>query len=114
MKRILPIFVFALFLSGCGMCGNNTVLSVTSPNGGYVAVVYTRDCGATTGFSTQVSILTAPGRLKNRPGNILRLDREVNVSVKWNSDMKLAIKGSLDAEDFLRETSFKGIQIQYD
>jgi hypothetical protein len=46
-------------LAGCGDagCGNAVLQDLPSPEGRRHAVVFTRDCGATTAFSTQVSVL---------------------------------------------------------
>jgi hypothetical protein len=39
------------------LCGNDPISETPSPNGQMKVVVFQRDCGATTGFSTQVSVL---------------------------------------------------------
>jgi hypothetical protein len=57
-------------LAGCDSGCANTVLSdAASPDGRRHAVVFERDCGATTGFSTQVSVLPA-GRSPSGGGNV--------------------------------------------
>jgi hypothetical protein len=69
----------------CGkmdMCGNEVLARVASPGGGYQAVIFERDCGATTGFSTQVSVLPADATFREQPsfwsateqGNVLVID----------------------------------------
>ena len=45
---------------GCGAldpCGNEIVSRKASPSGSHEAVVFERDCGATTSWSTQVAII---------------------------------------------------------
>src|SRR5687767_10343542 len=59
VKRRLPAIWAALLLFGCDMCGNDIQLTVVSPDRKLKAVVFERSCGATTGFSTQVSVLPA-------------------------------------------------------
>lgn len=61
---------------GRGMCGNEVLYAVPSPSGEHRAVVYQRDCGATTGFSTQVSVLPERTRLPNEPGNVFVADTD--------------------------------------
>jgi len=40
------------------MCGSDEIVSVTSsPGGRFDAVLFQRSCGATTGFSTQISVV---------------------------------------------------------
>jgi hypothetical protein len=59
------------------MCGNEELSNLPAPDGRHRAVVFQRDCGATTGFSRQVSILPATQALPNEGGNVLAFgDRE--------------------------------------
>jgi hypothetical protein len=51
-------------------CGNDVLREIGSPDGQHRAVVFQRDCGATTDFSTQVSILPAGTQLRNEGGNL--------------------------------------------
>ena len=53
---------------GKAMCGNEIFQEASSPDNSYKAVVFQRDCGATTGFSTQVSILGTNDELLNEAG----------------------------------------------
>jgi hypothetical protein len=51
-----------MICSGCSDACQNTVASRSlSPDGKHVAVLFQRDCGATTGFSTQISVLDDSG-----------------------------------------------------
>jgi hypothetical protein len=52
------------------MCGNQILSESSSPDQTYRVVVFQRDCGATTGFSTQVSVLKAMEKLPNESGNL--------------------------------------------
>jgi hypothetical protein len=56
-----------------GGCSNSVVAEAVSPNGHYKAVTFERSCGATTGFSTQVSLLPVASELPNEAGNALVL-----------------------------------------
>ena len=47
-----------LLQTACGFCGSSPVQLVQSPDNQHAVAVYARDCGATTGFSTHVSVLT--------------------------------------------------------
>jgi hypothetical protein len=53
------------------MCGNKLIAQSLSGDKDYKAVMFQRDCGATTGFSTQFSILGANKELENVNCNIL-------------------------------------------
>jgi hypothetical protein len=78
-----------------GICGNEVQKEYLSPNGRLKAVVFQRDCGATTGFSTQISILEGSATLTNKPGNIFISDwqpGDTSPTVTWLSDSELEIK----------------------
>lgn len=46
-------------------CGNEQVGLAYSPDEKYKAVIFSRDCGATTGYSTHVSVMNVGDRLNN-------------------------------------------------
>jgi hypothetical protein len=57
---------FATVLGACDPCGSRIFQTVPAPGGAMQAVVFERDCGATTGFGTDVSIVPA-GALPGEP-----------------------------------------------
>jgi hypothetical protein len=115
MKIPLSLPALAL-LSACSgeLCGNDPLTAEESPDKKHVAMVFLRDCGATTGFSTQVSILDAPGKLQNQPGNILVVEGKHPCSVRWEGNNKLVISGLDSAKEFLKLAEYKGIEIKYE
>lgn len=70
---IAAAFVVAWQMFG-SLCGNEVIAEVPSPDGKYKVVVFQRDCGATTGFSTQLSLLPSKRMLDDVPGNIFVAD----------------------------------------
>lgn len=60
------------------MCRNQIVEEAQSPDRKFKAVIFTRDCGATTGYSTQLSILENADHLENESGNTFILSDKVN------------------------------------
>jgi hypothetical protein len=95
------------------MCGNTVEQTVASPSGQTKAVVFSRDCGATTGFSTQVSVLPADEELPNDGGNLLVLDGTVPVELSWLSESSLAVGGIGNAKVFRQESAVAKIQVSY-
>jgi hypothetical protein len=81
VARLLPMLL--LFLA-CGLnpCENTLVSTVPSPDGRWQAVLFERSCGATTGFSTQVSIIPAGKALPPDAGNTFYADGG-DVSAPW-------------------------------
>ena len=67
---------FAIYIFGAGgdLCGNDVLEEALSPSKQYKAVIFRRSCGATTGFSTHVSVLPQTSGIDNSSGNVLRTD----------------------------------------
>jgi len=71
--------VAALLFVGCNklfedMCGNEVLRTVPSPDGKVKAILFKRDCGATTGYSEQLSLLPAGAILPNEGGDTFVAD----------------------------------------
>ncbi|MES9993823.1 MAG: hypothetical protein ABW098_17880 [Candidatus Thiodiazotropha sp.] len=58
------------------MCGNQIIDTYELPKANVHVVVFQRDCGATTGFSTQISLLEIGQDLANKSGNIFSADTD--------------------------------------
>jgi hypothetical protein len=102
-----------LFPSEDDLCGNDNLVETVSPNGHLKAVTFRRNCGATTAYSTQVSILPAPQQLPNKGGNIFAQVHEPIILVRWLDDSHLTISGG-DAGTAFHLTNFGGVLITYD
>ena len=119
MKRealLAVVIQSAALLTGCGdlgMCGNEVRSTTASPTGKLRAVVFTRDCGATTGFSTQVSILNSGDALPDEPGNVLIADGTISLVVTWQSDSQVLVSGDLTTRLSKQETEIQRVRIQY-
>ena len=108
-RYVVVLFATATLLAiNCGgvdPCGNDVLSDVPSPNGSHHAVVFERDCGATTGFTTQVSIVGRGEVVRERSsfwtatekGNVLIVDDNhgaapqgpgggPNVDVTWRGE----------------------------
>ncbi|HEY9049494.1 MAG TPA: hypothetical protein VIN08_26530 [Ohtaekwangia sp.] len=123
----LYIAVGILYTYGTGdMCGNQMVKELTSPDGKYKAVVFIRDCGATTGFSTQVSILDNTTALDNdMAGNILVMSDHASegrmfaeggarVNIAWINNRKLRIQYDPRTETYEQKTEWNDTEIVYE
>ncbi len=105
------------------MCSNNILKEIISPDKKLKAIIFTRDCGATTGFSSQLSIVDYSDHLENEKGNTLIIsDKEsdpetetgsVNVNAEWNGNNELTIYFNLKAETFNKKNDTKGVKITY-
>ncbi len=106
MSLLLPV-------AGCNLCENEYNGERPSPSGRLRAVAFTRDCGATTGFSTQVSILKAGQSLSNEGGNVFTADATGGLYLDWNSDRELVISYPRGLRTFRKTTEYEGVIIQY-
>jgi hypothetical protein len=116
MKTLRSFFILlalSIVLSGCGKCENETFQTVISPSGKLKVVVFNRNCGATTGFNTQVSIIPASGSLPYEGGNTLVLDGTVPLKVEWGSDSRLNLSGLGVAKVFHQSRSVTSVSINY-
>lgn len=117
----LPILFFALlfYLAAGGLCNNEIYAELLSPDKRNKAVIFQRDCGATSGFSTQISILPADNTLKNDAGNIFVLKGHPQShapAVSWLSNTELFINTPLNGSEIKAESRFdstENIRIRY-
>lgn len=65
---------FALFTSD--PCGNTELATAVAPGGAHRAVAFQRDCGATSGFSTQISVLPLGAALPDAGGAVFVADTD--------------------------------------
>ena len=128
MRQALPhvLWLLAVCFWGCDdACGNQVVARVPSPDGVHVAVVFVRDCGATTDYSTQVSLLDAHEAVPPERGNIFSADTDhgaapgaawggPEVQIHWSGNSRLMLSYHRAARIFLRESSQSGVAIIYE
>ena len=95
------------------MCSNDPLQVDSSPAGDRLAIAFIRDCGATTGYSTHVSIVASSGKLHNEPGNVFVVDGKRPVSVGWRADDHLVIDTAGSGDVFKNLREFEGVNIEY-
>jgi hypothetical protein len=95
-----------------GMCGSELNQTAESPDGKYVAYVYTRDCGATTQYSHHLTVLKKGVDLDPADkGNVLITYGEI--SMAWKDATHLSVSKSGATHTFKEEKRYKGVTIQY-
>ena len=108
---------------GGGACGNLTVRALKSPDGIRTAVLFARDCGATTDFSTQLSIVPTAQQPKEG-GNVFIADANhgaaatdargaLPVQLRWTSATELAVSYPAAARVYKKETRVDGVTVSY-
>ncbi len=105
--------VWALLLCGCSMCGNEIGYEELSPDGKFKAVVFERDCGATTRASTQISILPKSESLTNEAGNIFIAKGDLRIAMQWISTTELSVTYPPGTTVFRKQEQKDGITIRF-
>ncbi len=104
----VPLAIAGLFIYATSdMCGNEVYSEMLSPDGKHRALVFQRDCGATTAFTTQVSIIDSDDELENESGNIYIIKghpQDVSLGIKWLSNTELSINRSLNGSESKAES----------
>jgi hypothetical protein len=113
---------FALSRLADGLCGNEILAEVPSPDGRFRLVSFQRDCGATTDFSTQISLLETGEELPNSSGNVFISDGGAapsssgggpEVRMRWDGPRTVSIEHHVAARVFLQEAACDGVRITY-
>ncbi|NCQ48226.1 MAG: hypothetical protein GW800_05015 [Sphingomonadales bacterium] len=114
-----------LALGACSdSCSNEVVTRIISPDGQREAVMFQRDCGATTGFSTQISVLESGDPLSGG-GNTFRADDDHGAArigawggswaeMNWLSTDQLLIRYAANSRLFEQDTDVSGVEIIYE
>lgn len=93
------------------MCGNDIKQKISSPSGKSVAYIFERSCGATTGFSPQLSIINKDDEFQNESGNTFRSDKDF--SIEWLNEKSLKVIYDKSSEAYEMNENVNGIRIKY-
>lgn len=111
-------------LGGCGdPCGNTVIKRSVSPDGQHSAVLFERNCGATTGFSTQISVLI-PNEAPTDGGNafVAGADDDTadtgywggpSAEMEWLAPGHLLVRFASGSNIFVREENVDGVKITF-
>jgi hypothetical protein len=114
LTQIASVIFYVVTLAGCGdLCSNDLLGSVSSPSGRLRAVLFSRECGATVGLNTQVSIIGPTAELTGS-GNVVILEGTVPLQLRWRSESELIVVGSGSVKGFKRETVVGDTTIRYE
>ncbi len=113
---VVPVIaLLAIAMTGCGdQCRNEAVATVPSPSGAARAIVFHRNCGATTEFNTQLAVLPRSAQQPNIPGNALILGGDVPLKVRWDSETALTVSGLGNARVFKQSATAADVAITYE
>lgn len=109
---------------GEGLCDNTPIAEYPSPEGRRRVLVFERSCGATTGFSTQASLLDADEDLDIGSGNLFISDTDhgaapsgpgggPELSVEWKDERSLVLVHDSRVRVFKSEQRMDGVHVSY-
>lgn len=109
---------------GEGMCDNTPIAEYPSPEGRHRVIVFERSCGATTGFSTQASLLDADEELDLGSGNLFISDTDhgaapsgpgggPELSVEWKDERAIVLVYDSRVRVFKNEQRMDGVHVSY-
>jgi len=120
--RRAALCLLPLVLAGCGdaLCANRVTQRVLSPDGSREAVVYERDCGATTAYASHV-VIGAPGLVPQGSsalfvatrGNMHRDWGNAEARVDWAGPDRLTITYDALSELFKQDESMDDVAVSY-
>jgi hypothetical protein len=96
-----------------GDCGTDEVTRSRSPDSRYDAVVYTLNCGATTGWATSVAILSPSEAVPRQGGNVANFDGMVKVQLRWPAADSLTLTYDKHEKLFDRAGKVHSVRIVY-
>jgi hypothetical protein len=107
-----------MLLTNCNldMCDNDIYQRLDSKWGTYKIVKFSRGCGATTGSSIQISVLTYNKELPNEAGNAFISNGSIvdtTVKAAWLNDTAIVITYSKELTIFKNDSTVGGIKIYY-
>jgi len=109
---LLPLVGLLTSCSRGWACANTEEARVTSPDSVWDGVAFTRDCGATTDYSSQVALVRRSRSLPDRPGNVFVYGHHTDIRLKWLARDSLNITYS-SANPVRQEHLVESIAIVY-
>jgi hypothetical protein len=114
--------IVLLLACGCGdTCENEVIESLPSPDKTKQAIMFNRVCGATAGFSTQISIVSV-GMSPTGSGNVFVADDNHGLAVTgswggpwaefvWASNQELEVRYATQSRIFLQRREYDGVAV---
>ena len=124
IEKVLPLAITLTCITACSdMCGNSIISRTASPDDRHEALLFQRDCGATTGFTTQISIVET-GASESGSGNAFIADDDHGkarggdwggpwAEVKWLASNHLLIRYAAKSRIFDQNEAVGSVVLSY-
>lgn len=125
MRNLIAAVALSACLGACSdTCRNTAISTKLAPTGAQKAVLFERDCGSTTGSSSQVSVTQSPAVI-TASGNAFVADTGHGnskaaewggpwVEMRWLSPQRLLIRYDKAARVFTRADRVAGVSVSYE
>jgi hypothetical protein len=122
MWKFASLTLLAAGLVGCADgCENTPIQTVAAPSGHQKAVLFERNCGATTDFTTQISLVEGGAKASGK-GNVFIADGGLKAAswggpwaeVSWLSPGRLLVKYDASARVFEQHENVDGVRISFE
>ena len=94
-------------------CANTEKQRLPSPDGRREVVIFERDCGATTDYSTQVAVLARGAALPNRPANAFIYGHRMPLRVRWDGPQALTVAYPPGFRGHTEQRRAAGVEVRY-
>jgi hypothetical protein len=122
---IVIAFGFFLYQMFVKVCGNEILSEFVSPDSSKKIVVFQRDCGATTPFSTQASLFAITEKLPDEGGNVFSADTNHGAApsgpgggpelrVRWETRDRLILEHHKAARIFKAARHIGQVEVHYE
>jgi len=125
IKQVLCATLASIALTACDAgCSNQTIRTVISPDKATKAILFERDCGATTDFTSQLSIFKMGATISGEGGNAFVADTNhgktkdtdwhgPSLEIRWLDSHHLEVLYDSHARVFKKESSVGDVSIDY-
>lgn len=114
MRWFSSVSLLAIAFAACSgsECVNEVRQTIISPDETKKVILFSRNCGATTAFNAQATIVGGDEALPDEPGNVFVSDKG-EVKISWKEDGGILVVCDSEVRFFKKEAVVRGIRIEY-
>jgi hypothetical protein len=123
MRKSAALVLLVTLTSGCSdTCQNSTISTAGAPTGNMKAVLFQRDCSATTAFSSHVSLANMDEVSSGKATFLSPAPTTAQhaswggpwVELRWLSPRNLLVRYDAKAQVFTQSESVSGVKVSYE
>ncbi|UXN75427.1 hypothetical protein N8D56_11995 [Devosia sp. A8/3-2] len=94
-------------------CETSQHARLPSPDAAFDLVIFSRDCGATTGFNTQAALIPNGDTLPDDAASFLSIGVTADLALRWAGPASIELTIPPGAQIYRRDESVAGITVIY-